>query len=87
MSSNPFGYGEVVYDRPAEKKKEDKTPFEKGTLVMWKPKGLHATVLEDWKDYGIQIEVTDDRGRITKHRVGRGDLERGVTVLDILARI
>lgn len=60
MSSNLHGYGEVVYDRPAEKKKDDKTPFEKGALVVWKSRDLHATVLEDWRDYGVQIEVTDN---------------------------
>jgi hypothetical protein len=86
MSNNPHGYGEVVYDRPAEKKKEDKTPFDKGTLVVWKTKRLHGTVIEDWKDYGVQIEVEDDRGQITRHRARREELERA-TVLDILARI
>jgi hypothetical protein len=86
MSSNPHGYGEVVYDQPGKKKKEDKTPFDKGALVVWKMKHLHGTVLEDWKDYGVQIQVEDDRGQITKHRVRREELERA-TVLDILARI
>lgn len=86
MSNNPHGYGEVVYDRPAEKKKEDTPPFDKDSLVVWKLKNLHGRVIEDWKGYGVQIEVEDDRGRITKHRVRREELERA-TVLDILARI
>lgn len=87
MPTNPFGYGDVEYDRPGEKKKEDKTPFAKGELVLWTRKNQHAKVLDDWKDYGVQIEIEDARGVITRHRVHREDLTRGVTVLDILSRI
>ena len=84
---NPYGYGEVEYDRPADKKKEDKTPFAIGELVLWTKKNLHAKVVDDWKDYGVQVEVEDSKGVVTKHRVHREDLTRGVTVLDILSRI
>jgi hypothetical protein len=87
MSVNPFGYGEVEYDKPAEKKKEDKTPFNRGELVFWKRRQINATVTEDWKDYGVQISTEDDRGAVTKHRVHREDLERGITVLDVLSRL
>ena len=87
MPGNPFGYGEVVYDNPSKPKEEDKTPFTKGELVFWNKKRLHAAVLNDWKDYGVQISVEDDRGITTNHRVAREDLVRGITVLDILSRI
>jgi len=87
MSSNPHGYGEVVYDRPAAKKEEDKTPFEKGSLVLWRSRNLIGKVVEDWRDYGIQITVVDGRGVESRHRVRRDELERNFTVLDILARI
>ena len=87
MASNPFGYGAVDYDKAPDPKKEDKTPFEKGELVIWTKKRLHGTVLNDWKDYGVQISVEDDRGVVTNHRVTREDLVRGITVLDILSRI
>jgi hypothetical protein len=87
MPSNPLGYGEAVYDKPQDAKKEDKTPFVRGELVIWTRKRLHAAVLNDWKDYGVQISVEDGRGITTNHRVAREDLTRGVTVLDILSRI
>lgn len=85
---NPYGYGYTNYGMPRPAKPDpSKAPFAKGELVLWTKKQLHAKVIDDWKDYGLQIEVEDERGVVTRHRVARDDVQRGITVLDILSRI
>lgn len=85
---NPCGYGQASYISSKPKKEEKPKKLAPGAIVSWRTRdGRYGVgvVLQDWGDYGLQVEVEGPNDQKTRLRLNSGEAEH-ISLLDALAR-